>query len=386
MCRAALCRSLREHARRRRQLKRAVLARFRAKRGDVGSAIHGLLRAAFCVSALCTAACSPNVRFFQVVPGKQVQQKIDETIAPLISSYFPKLKIEPSRCEPIIILSLGITGSCTLSVNNVPLQIRVASADPPYAFQVDFGGAFFFDMPTVEKAVESFLIAQYQVTAVANCGSPRERLLQTGTSWVCTIEGSPNVRSVKVEAASNGQVLVHKVPGLKIKSLIPMELLTGHKQGKVTILRGADVRTFYMQMMASSPVSYPQETVIACPSHIDLTGNKRGVCTATIPNLKTPQSIGVWIDDAASLRVKPINALIDRGRVQKTAQDELNKMLTDNGAAADAVVACEKGFVVVEMPGTFYCDVMAEGRQFKLTVAVDDQGKVNFSIPRDNGP
>jgi hypothetical protein len=352
----------------------------------VGSVIHGLFRVASCVLALCTAACSPNVRLFQTLPGKEVEQKIDETLAPYMTSYDPKLKIAPSQCEPVIILSLGITGTCKLPINGVPIDIRVVSADPPYAFKVDFGGAFFFHMPTVEKIVENFLLSSYHIAATANCGNPRERLLQPGTSWECTIDGSPKVRSVKVEVASNGQVFTHNVPGLKVASVLPMDLLAGHKSGKTTVVRGADVKAFYLQMMAgeSGANSYPENTVIRCPNRMDLTGNRRGVCTAKIPKLNTPQRISVTINDTNGYVVKPIDALIDRGRVQKMAQDDLNRRLTDGGFAADALVVCEKGFIVVAVPGTFSCYFSGAGKHYRLLVAVDDEGRALFPCGKIN--
>jgi hypothetical protein len=92
------------------------------------------------------------------VQGDAVQQKIDETITPLLHSYDPSLRIEPAKCEPIIVQYPGNMGSCDLTVNGVALKIRVAGAAPPDHFKVDFGNAFFFEMAKVEKLAENVFI------------------------------------------------------------------------------------------------------------------------------------------------------------------------------------------------------------------------------------
>ena len=326
------------------------------------------------VALLGFAGCSFNLRHADAVQGGAVQQKIDETIAPLIKSYYPKLKIEPSRCEPIIEISQGTMGTCTLPVNGVPLEIRIASSGPPDMFKVDFGGAFFFDIAAVEKIIENTLANNYQVPvkAVAHCGEPRERLLRPGTYFACTIAGSPLVHSVRLKATSNGQVFVFKVPGLKVSSALPDSLLTLHKQGRAAIVSGAHVVAYIKQSLATDDTSSALHMTFSCPAQLDLTGAKRGVCTASIPNLSTPQRLGVWIDDAVGFRTRPIDAVVDQTKVQRMAQDDLNRRLIDNGDAADAVVVCDKGLIVVDPPATFDCKATAAGKRYKLVVNVED--------------
>ncbi len=339
-------------------------------------------------AAISVAACSFNFRHADAVQGRAVQQKIDETVAPLLKSYYPNLNIAPSECDPIIEISQGTMGTCTLPVNSVPLEIRVASAGPPDMFKVDFGGAFFFDMSGVEKVIENTLVQNYQINAVAHCGDPRERLLQPGTYWTCAVEGSPRVRSIRVKAASNGQVFVFNVAGLKVASVIPDYLLTLHKEGRAAVVRGTAVEAYIQQAQAFNPNSNSAHLAVTCPSQMDLTGSKHGVCTVKIPNVNTPQRIGVWINDAVGFGVRPIDAVIDRKKAQTMAQDDFNRRLTDNGDTADAVVACQTGIIVIQPPGTFDCRVTAGGKRYKLVFTVEDyKGTVSWKgIPLDGGP
>jgi len=337
------------------------------------------------IGLFCISGCS--VRHADAVYGKSVQQKIDDTIAPLIASYYPKLKIEPSRCEPIIEIAQGTMGTCTLPVNEVPLNIRVASAGPPDMFKVDFGGAFFFDMSAVERIIETTLSNSYQIKGIAQCGNPRERLLKPRTYFSCKVLGSSLVRSMRLMTTVTGQVFVFNVPGLKVKSPIPGSLLTLHKDGRTAIAPGAGVERFIQQVQMSASSASANFT-IKCPEEMDLTGTKHGACTATLPGLKIAQRIGVWIDDAVGFRVRPIDAVVDRSKVQRMAQDDLNRRLSDNGDTADARVECDKGLIVVEPPGTFDCKARAGGKRYKLVVEVENfQGAVRWrGIPLDGRP
>jgi hypothetical protein len=77
--------------------------------------------------------------------------------------------------------------------------------------------------------------------------------------------------------------------------------------------------------------------------------------------------------------MRPIDAVIDRQRVQDLAQSDFNRRLRDNGDAADAVVKCEKGILVIQWPGTFNCQTTAGGKRYKLVVFVQDfKGTVSW--------
>jgi hypothetical protein len=324
--------------------------------------------------ALCLSACAVSVRHADAVQGKAVQQKIGETIAPLIKSYYPQLKIEASQCEPIIEISQGTMGKCTLPVNGVPLEIRVASAGPPDMFKVDFGGKFFFDMASDEKIIENSLANNYTVSVkgVARCGEPRERLLLPGTYLTCIVDGTPLVHSVRLKVSPNGQIFVFNVPGLKVAGTLPGSLLTLHKEGKTVFVSGVDVAAYIQKLWAEDATSSAFHAVVTCPVQMDLTGEKHGVCTAAIPGVETPDRLGFWIEPVVGFHMRPIDAVIDRAKVQKMAQDDLNRRLVDNGNAADAVVTCEPGVVVIEPPGTFECKASAAGKAYRLVVNVQD--------------
>lgn len=347
--------------------------------------LHGALFIAAIAMAL--AACSVNVRYADAVQGNAVEQKIDKTIAPLIKSYDPNLKIEPSRCEPTIEIAQGTMGTCALRVNGVTLDIRVASAGPPDMFKVDFGGAFFFDMTAEEKVIENSLTHNYQVPVkgIAHCGLPRERLIQPGTYFTCSVAETPLVHSVRLKVAPNGELFVFNVPGLKVAGALPSSLLTMHKQGRAVIVSGADVAAYIQRSWTEDPLSNRFHARVTCPAHMDLTGTKHGICMASIPGLKTPYRLSFSIEPVVGFDMRPIDAVIDRAKVQKMAQDDLNRRLTDDGDVADAVVTCDKGLVVIEPPGTFDCKVTGGGKHYRLVVTVQDwQGTVSWrGVPLD---
>jgi hypothetical protein len=323
------------------------------------------------------SACT--VQYRNAVQGKAVQQKIDETITPLLHSYDPSLKIEPSICEPTIVQYPGNMGSCDLTVNGVPLKIRVAGAGPPDHFKVDFGGAFFFEMAQVEKLQENILARNFTIHGAVSCGDPRIRLLQAGTYLTCSVSGTPSVKSLRLKAMANGNIYTYNPPGLSSSFPIPQSLLTLHKQGKLTIANGQDVEAFISEGMAVYPSTHNRNLSARCPSSMDLTKSNRGVCVVPIPGLSSPQRIAVWIDDALGICTRPLDAIVDRERVQNLAQADLNRRLRDNGDVADATVKCERGLVVIPWPSTFDCKATAGGKRYKLVVLVQDfKGTVSW--------
>lgn len=332
----------------------------------------------FVISILSASTSACTVQFRNAVQGKAVQQKIDEAIVPLLRSYDPSLKIDPPKCDPIIVEYPGRMGSCDLTVNGVLLKIRVAGAGPPDHFKVDFGNASFFEMAQVEKLGENILAQSFGIHAVVSCGDPRIRLLQPGTYLTCSVSGSPRVKSIKMKAMANG-IFTYNPPGLRETNSVPQELLTFHKQGKASIARGSDIEAFISGTITASPLTHDRNVTVKCPSSMDLTGGKRGMCIVPIPGLPSAQRISVWIDDPVGLRTRPLDAVIDRPRVQELAQSDLNRRLRDNGDAADAVVKCEKGMLVIQWPGTFDCKATVGGKRYRLVVSVQDfKGTVSW--------
>ena len=173
------------------------------------------VRATLAISIFFVGASAWTVQYRNAVQGKAVQQKIAEDIVPALQAYDPSLKIASPRCEPIIVQYPGTMGSCELTVNGVPLKIRVAGAGPPDYFKVDFGGAFFFEMRKVEKLAENILAQNFKIRAAVDCGDPGVRLLQPGTHLTCAVIGSPKVKSIKLKAMPNGNIFTYNPPGLR---------------------------------------------------------------------------------------------------------------------------------------------------------------------------
>lgn len=321
----------------------------------------------FLFAVLCATGCT--VRYANAVYGTDVQQKIDENIAPMLRSYDPSLKIAPAQCDSVIPLSHDLTGRCTLAVDGVPLDIHVTSEAPP-KFNVDFGGAYFFEMAKLEQMAQRDLYVNHAVRAVVHCGNPRVRLLQPGTTLTCTVAGSPVLKSMAIKTLANGNVLFPNPPGLKATSAIPDSLLTLHKQGAPVVAGGRDVEAFITQVFA---VAQNGAHVVAhCPGSLDLTGHRRGVCTVPIRGLQAPQRLAVWIEDDRGIMVRPIDIAIDRSKLQNLAQAGLNRRLADNGHAAKVVVHCPAGLALVTPPMTFDCPMTVSGKRYKLVVTIKD--------------
>jgi hypothetical protein len=324
-------------------------------------------------------AASCTVRHADAVSGAAVQQNIDETITPMFRAYDANLRVEPSKCEPVIVEEQGTMGWCDLTVNDVPLKIRVAGAGPPDHFKVDFADASFFEMAKVEKLVEYRLAHHFKTNAVVNCGDPTVRLLPPGTYLTCSVSGSPSVTSIKLKTLAGGNIFTYNPPGFKDTSPIPQALFSLHRQGKTVIVKGSDIEPFISDGMAADPTTRDRSLVVRCPGSMDLTDSKRGVCIVSIPGTSAAQRIGVWIDDAVGLRTLPIDAVIDRQHVQDLAQSDLNRRLRDNGDMPDATVECEKGLLVVKWPNTFSCKATVGGKRYKLVVLVQDfKGTVSW--------
>lgn len=313
-----------------------------------------------------------TVRYRDAVSGTAVQQKIDESIGQTLRSYDGRLNVQPSKCDPIVIEDQGTMGWCSLTVDGVPLKIRVAGAAPPDHFGVDFGGASFFEMPQVDKLAENFLFQHFHATTVVNCGEPGVRLLHPGTYLNCSVSGAPGVKSIKLKAMPDGHIFIYNPRGLKDASPVPVALLTLHEHGRTSIARGSEVEAFISSGTALDPRRSHYTVAVKCPASIDLTGKRQGVCVISYLDLRLRQRIRVWIEDGPGLKALPVDAIVDRQKLQRDAQSELNKRLADNGDTPDAKVICQRGFLVIPWPGTFACKATAGGKRYKLLVFVHD--------------
>jgi hypothetical protein len=177
---------------------------------------------------------------------------------------------------------------------------------------------------------------------------------------------------------------VYKPPNVTTSSPIPSSLLAHHKQRKAAIAKGSDIEAFISGALAVNPMGPKQKLTVICPTTMNLTDGNRGICAIHSPALPSAQRVGVWIDDAVGLRVEPIDVVIDRQRVQKLAQEDLNRRLRDNGFTADEVVKCKKGLLVIRWPSSFDCDATANGKRFTLVVSDQDfKGTVSWrGVPK----
>lgn len=327
------------------------------------------------VLAIALAACS--VQHKDAVDGKSVQRKIDESITPLLKVYDPSLKIGRAVCEPIIVQEKGTMGTCTLTVNGVPLDIRVVGAPAPELFKVDFAGRFFFTMPYVERLTEKELADTYGVSASVNCGAPRVRLLKPDEKFSCALTGIPGHTSIDLNGTSRGQIFFPKLKGLRERNSFADVALSLHEHGKATTVKGSDVVRF--AMLSSGTTGAQQKFSVVCPPVLDLTGTKHGMCNVVYLGVEKPQRLDVWIDETSGLSIRPIDAVVDRKKVERMAQDDLNRRLSDNGDKPDAAVSCDPGILVVQPPSTFDCRATADGKRYRLVVTVSDyRGNVGW--------
>lgn len=344
----------------------------------------GILFAAV-LTACVASACTFQVRAANGVDGKDVQRKIDETIAPMLRDHFPKLLIAPAVCaDDVFPQTNGTMGYCTLSVNGVPLRIRVASADPPEYFKVDFGGAYFFETSQIDAMAARIVRSNASGHPSVHCGGPPVRLLQPGQKLTCDVEGMANVKSMQLKAMENGNLFFYNQPGVKVPGAVPDVLYSLHKRGDHTIASGQDVRRFIQSIYATAE---GRQFGVQCPAKMDLTGTKTGICTLEVPGTNLHQRLGVWIDDANGIRVRPIDVVLDRQRLANAARDDFNRKLSDSGAPADAVVSCGQGKMVVRWPAAFDCKMTAGHQRYTVTVTVQDfKGDVTWkAVPIPKG-
>jgi hypothetical protein len=148
--------------------------------------------------------------------------------------------------------------------------------------------------------------------------------------------------------------------------------LDAHRKGAATIMSGADVVSLIDRELKDDPRATAVAMHLTCPPSLDLTNEKRGICTAEIAGANQPRRLWVWIDDHVGLRVLPIDAMVDRSEIGRRAQEDLNRRLAAGGFAPDAIVHCEPGVYVAEPPATFECPTTSAGKRYRLVVTIED--------------
>jgi hypothetical protein len=162
-----------------------------------------------------TAGCagSASAAFGSDVDGHAVERAIDTKIMPSIRSQEPNLTIAPSVCADALDVSNGKIAHCTVSIDGVPIPIRVVYNGPPDDFKADLDGRL-FPMADVERMEDRVLLKSYGVTARVSCGKPIVRLYRSGSDFRCAVTGSPKVTRLHLRATPLG-IFTYNPPGLK---------------------------------------------------------------------------------------------------------------------------------------------------------------------------
>ncbi len=312
------------------------------------------------------------------VSGSDAQRTIDANIGPFLAGRIPNLKIAPSRCPSRLDASYGKVAHCVLPVDGVDLPIKVVYKGPdPQGFNVNLDGSF-FETATIDSFVERQLHASYGIAAKAHCPGPVVQVLQPGTLFSCSITGTPLVKTVRLKALSRGMLFQYNVPGLRSRESDPDNALTKHKEGEPVILKGSELEAYLSRSyLPLSPMA--ARLTASCPESVDLSGRNHAICLLHIRGLNVSQRIDISINEPNGFHELPLDAIIDKQRVQQLAQNDLNRRLRENGDAADATVDCGVGIIAVPAPGQFTCKATVGGKAYILIVGVEDfKGTVHW--------
>ncbi len=104
-----------------------------------------------------------------------------------------------------------------------------------------------------------------------------------------------------------------------------------------------------------------------CPDPLDLTGDKRAICTVTINGQAL--HLAVYIDDQ-SVQWRQIEAVVSRDLLQKVLQG-MYASETSPGGSGTVAVRCGTGVVVVRIGGELTCQILSG--PIKRTVLFDVQ-------------
>lgn len=316
------------------------------------------------------------------VNGRDVERKIDDSIATYLHSADAGLSIASSECPDHIDVSNGKVAHCSLKINGVDIPVRVAFGGAPQQFKVSLEGSV-FDMRVVERYVDGRLKKDYQLQVAARCGDPAVRLYRAGSNFNCEVTGSSKISSVRLKAMENGLLFLYNPAGLSstTSDRWMVDVLGQHKRGEPVIVSGSHAADFLDGMIADKRSAAPMPGAVIgraqCPDSLILTGQERGMCFVLFNGQKVRYE--AWIDDAVGFRMRNLDVPIDRQHVQQMAQDDLNRRLQENGNVPDAKVDCGTGLLVVQPPGAFYCKLSGNGLSGRLRVNVlDAAGTINW--------
>ncbi len=319
------------------------------------------------------------------VKGADIQQVIDSQIAPYISSYDSKLKVDPSECPTNLDVSKGKAAYCTLPVDGIALPVKVVySGHPPQGATANLDGSF-FEVKGIESMLERDLNVAYGISAKAHCPGTVVQVLRPGTRFTCSVTGAPLVKAVHVTVLKQGYLTQDPVPGLKPRRTLVEDVIARHKLGQPVHLSGRDLAAYLERTLPLPPNS--SRLTVGCPQNIDLTGNRRAVCHVDVRK-DVAQRMGVWID-SGGLHSIPIDAVIDKRRLQDFAEQSLDDALAGHGFPADAVVDCGSGYIAVAVRGQIKCNASATGKAYVMVATIKDYHgavQLRFVMPSAKPP
>jgi hypothetical protein len=309
--------------------------------------------------------------FGDAIDGLSVRQVIDTKLAALMHTYDPGLSIAPAVCPERIDVSGGKRAYCTVRVNGEPVRVSVTYAGPPQKFLVAKDTSF-IEMAMVERSEEASLLSEHGIRASVRCGTPRYRLLDVGTRFTCSVENSTKLKTLRLKTEADGRLFTYNPAGMFSPRWM-VEALREHTSGSATIVDGATVaawiREGVVDALPAARLGAPPQIVTECPASLHLTGTQHGRCSESINKLRV--RLDVWID-ASGLHGQALDAVIDRSKVRRAAQDDFNGLLQRNGFAPTAAVHCDSGLLVVTPPGIFYCTARIAGKAYRVEVKIDD--------------
>ena len=192
----------------------------------------------------------------------------------------------------------------------------------PQGFKANLAGDF-FETPMIQSFVEKQLHAAYGITSVAHCPGPPAQLIEPRTVFSCSISGAPKVTTVRLKEVGKGNLFQYNVAGLTVDAADqpPGDALMKHKLGHSVILSGSAVSAYLAHQYL--PVAYDSSGLtVSCPATVDLTGKKHSVCRVYVKGHNVSQRIDISIEEPNGFHELPLDAIIDKHRVQRLAEDD----------------------------------------------------------------
>jgi hypothetical protein len=308
------------------------------------------------------------------VDRRSVEQTIQTTIGGLLRAYDSKLAIGPSHCPDRVDVSDGKTATCTLLVNGARLPVRVLYGGPPQQYRVTLPNSF-FEGRGIERLIHLQLLDQ-GVNAMARCPVPDVTLIPTGTKFSCALSGKVKAKTIKVKIGDKGFVWIGGIADLQDTQAdkVLRAAVAQHAAGRVTVLHGSFVSAYIDRSLAmdhaASQAKLPGFGPAVCALSVDLTGTRRGVCTASIQGQQV--HFQIWIDSAKNFSYRRTDAILEMAVVEQQVEAMLNQSLRENGFSAVAKIDCGGGLRVAAVGSHVFCPMIVDNRPAKLDVEVRD--------------